>query len=423
MQVWTLFSLVAVLLAWGTGFISVHLRKVVLFAATLISLAMILLGRFYLPVLPILFALVFAWVYDMLKVSPKKGLSLVLIAVSILFLLFSGMLIYAFPEFQIAKPTGKYLVGTQSLLIDDRIPTQIWYPAASKTESSPYFLEGKLVIDEVAYLFGIPGFALAHFRWIETPAQLNAPVAKDEDSYPVLLFSHGLGAFKEQNISQVIELASHGYVILSIDHPGYAAATVLYDEVLANQHADLLGAESNILDRHIGIWVENLQKVLDELPFINPKFDNRLDLSAIGAFGHSFGGSAAYQLLLVDTRVLAAVNMDGCTFGIISPANKPFLYMNSSLTLDFEEFSHQLDKFTEAEIVEMTGGTKDELRQNFRELMFRRETTLQAKAYSAVIPDIQHIGFSDAVLYSPLLADTINWHSAISDFMLTFFNL
>jgi predicted dienelactone hydrolase len=420
MQTWIILCIITVLLAWIVGSVSTQFRKGALLVATIVSLTPSLLGRFYIPVIPVILSVLAAWIY--LKMPSKKVISIVSAAASLLFLSVSGVLVYALPEFQIPAPTGTYPVGTRSLLINEQLPAQVWYPAETGTETALYFLEDKVVIDEVANLFGLPKFALSHFRWIQTPAYLNAPIAQAETSYSVLLFSHGLGGFKAQNTFQMVELASHGYVIISIDHPGYAAAAIVGDEVIVNQHPNLAGSEVGVLDQHISGWVANLQRVLDELPGINEKFDNRLDLSRIGAFGHSFGGSAAYQLLLTDSRVLAAVNMDGGIFGKIEPANKPFLYMNSSAALDFEAFSSQLDEFSDAEVLDMSGSSKDDLHQNFRELLERREITLQANAYSMIIPNIQHIGFSDAVLYSPLLADAVSQHSAINEFTLTFFD-
>jgi len=422
MEFWILISIAAVVLAWGVVFLSEHFSKGALLLATAISVTPTVMGYFYLPIIPVSLALLMAWGHSLFKAATKRVLSVTLTSASILFLLVAGALIYALPMFPIHKPSGKYNVGTQALVISETLPAQIWYPTEATTNSAPYILEGTPVINEIAKVFGLPDFALAHFQWITTPANLNAPISTDEATFPVLLFSHGLGGFKAQNTFQVIELASHGYVIIAIDHPGYAAATVLGERVLTNRHADLLGAEAHVLDNHVGDWVNNLQTVLDSLPTINQRFDNRLDETKIGAFGHSFGGATAYQLLLVDARVQAAVNMDGGAFGIIRPTHKPFFYLNASSTLDFEAFSKQLDEFSDEEVVRLSGSTKEAVRQNFRELLTRREKILQANAYSLVIPNMQHLGFTDAVLYSPLLADVTHRHPVINDFTLAFFN-
>ena len=44
----------------------------------------------------------------------------------------------------------------------------------------------------------------------------NAPAAPGR--YPVLVFNHGFGSFQKQSTSLLEELASHGYVVLSVGH-------------------------------------------------------------------------------------------------------------------------------------------------------------------------------------------------------------
>ncbi len=43
--------------------------------------------------------------------------------------------------------------------------------------------------------------------------------------YPLVVFSHGALGIKTSNTSTFIELASHGYVVCSIDHPYQALFT------------------------------------------------------------------------------------------------------------------------------------------------------------------------------------------------------
>ncbi len=422
MASWILIPLMAVIAAWCVSLAAPRYGVRALAVATLVSLLPLLLGRFHLSFVPILLALAAAWGYHRRRESGKKGLASSVIVGSALLLFMAGGLVYALPFFRIGNPTGPYTVGTRALLLDDRLPAQLWYPAASTTKNAPYFLDGSPLIAEVAAIFGVPRPVLSHFHRITTPAQLDAPVSEAEASYPILIFSHGLGGFRAQNTVQMLELASYGYVVLSVDHPGYAAAAVIHGEVHRNRHRELVGAGVEVLDEHIGEWVSNLGHALDALPQIARALDNRIDPSRIGAFGHSFGGSAAQRLLLTDPRVLAAINMDGGTFGEPLPTSKPFLYMSSNSTLDFESFSNRLEEFSDTRIVEMTGRSRDELEGNFLELLRRRAASLDAGAYSMVIEDISHIGFTDAVLYSPLLADADGVHRAINEVSLAFFD-
>jgi predicted dienelactone hydrolase len=59
----------------------------------------------------------------------------------------------------------------------------------------------------------------------------------------------------------------------------------------------------------------DLASVADHVARLNvdsaDRFAGRLDLTRVGAFGHSFGGNAALQWCRTDRRCRAAVNMDG----------------------------------------------------------------------------------------------------------------
>ncbi|MFD2881538.1 hypothetical protein ACFTAO_45695 [Paenibacillus rhizoplanae] len=46
-----------------------------------------------------------------------------------------------------------------------------------------------------------------------------------EGKYPLIVFSHGAFGVRESNASTFTELASHGYVVVSIDHPYHSFYT------------------------------------------------------------------------------------------------------------------------------------------------------------------------------------------------------
>src|SRR5260370_25323496 len=76
--------------------------------------------------------------------------------------------------------------------------------------------------------------------------------------------------------------------------------------------------------------------VLDEMerwnrPDSTELLAGRMDLTRVGVFGHSFGGSLAASLCLAEPRVVAGINMDCWTFGKAEKTGiaKPVFFMNS----------------------------------------------------------------------------------------------
>ena len=76
-------------------------------------------------------------------------------------------------------------------------------------------------------------------------------------------------------------------------------------------------ANLNQLEWH----ADDITFVMDELSRTNPSapFSGHLDLSRVGAFGHSFGGIAAARACQKDPRFKACLNEDG------SIARQPYL--------------------------------------------------------------------------------------------------
>jgi len=68
--------------------------------------------------------------------------------------------------------------------------------------------------------------------------------------------------------------------------------------------------------RLIKVWAADDRFILDQVEQLNAadptgRFRGKLDLQAVGVFGHSFGRAAAAQVCMLDTRCKAGVNLDG----------------------------------------------------------------------------------------------------------------
>lgn len=117
------------------------------------------------------------------------------------------------PFYSLPEPTGDFNVGTVVCDFTDKnrietfskeegksreIAVQFWYPT-DRTGSEP--------------LYDIS----------------NAPVSTLQQDYPVLIFSHGAFGIRKSNASAFRELASHGYIVASIDHTYHAFYTAFTD--------------------------------------------------------------------------------------------------------------------------------------------------------------------------------------------------
>jgi predicted dienelactone hydrolase len=109
----------------------------------------------------------------------------------------------------------------------------LWYPAprTAKGKREPY-LPGAKQMDanpEVQRLVGDefgPGWGLIVSGDLVSHAVEDAPVDKSPKSFPVVLFSHGLGSIGFAYTSLIEDLVSHGYVVASIEHTYTAMAVV-----------------------------------------------------------------------------------------------------------------------------------------------------------------------------------------------------
>ena len=330
------------------------------------------------------------------------------------------------PVFQLPEPTGQYAVGTTSFAFtDDSRPeiftdtpddkrlvyVQVWYPAESTAGHTrmPMWIDPKKITPALAKDFGVPEFVFSHFDLIKSNSYLDAPLAEQESAYPVLVFSHGYDiGFFAQNMAQMEELASHGYVVFSVGH-AYESSMVFdaqgnsfgmsqpridafYQEAeetneLYAKTYYLTGAEqiqaardwlavTPLGNQSVQIWAQDTQFVFTQIERMNTgevktPFAGHLDTSRIGAFGQSFGGATAFQVCAIDSRCKAAINIDGTQWGTLldTPLQTPFLMVYG------EKTDHLNDWVLNAS---------------------------PASGYSLRVNGASHINFSDFNLVSPL---------------------
>ena len=234
--------------------------------------------------------------------------------------------------------TGPYQVGTREIhLIDPsrneiygtdpaaprEFTAQIWYPAkpGSADKQAQWMPEIQYAAPAIAEKLNLPAFTLGHLKYVLANAYLEAEPIENESLFPVLIFSHGWEGFKEQNIYQVEELASHGYVVIGISHTYGSVLTVFPDgrQVPTNQNALPDGVSDEAYDLAsntlVQQWSGDIVRTLDELESMDQDsgvlfLSGMVDLDRVGLFGHSTGGGAAVEFCLVDERCQAIFGMD-----------------------------------------------------------------------------------------------------------------
>lgn len=270
------------------------------------------------------------------------------IGIGIIGALVSVILFYAYPIFTLPVPTGKYAVGTISLHAIDKsrielcdpttntanreLVVRVWYPAiANNSPKTPYFEDARLV----------PAGLFSHLRLVKTHAIQAAPIATTATPYPIIIYTPSWGGFKTDNTFQTQELASHGYVVIGLEH-ACSVPIAIYPSgrvIRSNLAADYTSSDAamanflNVARSQLDLRTQDVRFILDRLPEFNthPLLKGSLNLDRIGIFGHSFGGAVAAQACAIDTRLKAGMNMDGLMFGSSAQqgADRPFLFMNS----------------------------------------------------------------------------------------------
>lgn len=234
----------------------------------------------------------------------------------------------AFPVFHLPKPDGPYGIGTVTYdwadpdrpelftpAPDDRreLMVQVWYPAVPnlKAARAPYLADG-MALAPLARLLHMPDFVFQHLKYIRTNAMPGAPMAPG-GRFPLLIFSHGRGGFRQHNSLEIESLVSHGYVVAAIDHT-YAGAGVDFPDgrrIAMDEGMKVRG----VLDRYLPYLAQDVSFTLDQLTDMDRSdphgvLTGRLDLDHVGMFGLSMGGAITAEACLRDPRLRACLPMD-----------------------------------------------------------------------------------------------------------------
>jgi len=141
----------------------------------------------------------------------------------------------------------------------------------------------------------------------DSGAVRDAAVRDAGAPYPVVVFSHGFGAFRTQSTDLTVHLASRGYIVVAADHPGRMLGDVLpclFSPALDGCDLSGFGVDPAPADIDVAVdWLEAGAPGSDLGP--------HLDLDRLGLFGHSAGGGTTSTVGQSDDRFDVLVPMAG----------------------------------------------------------------------------------------------------------------
>lgn len=330
-------------------------------------------------------------------------------AFSLILLLISVVIIAAgvtFIEVQrhraavLPAPTGSYTVGRREYdwkdpSRDDPLAPRVgtkrelvvwsWYPAARARNAhfGPYL--------PAQWAQASDNQIVQSSDAIQTHSVDQASLATSAARYPVLIFEPGMGKMPTQYTTLLEDLASHGYVIFAIT-PTYSSNMVVFPDgrMAEDSSAGNLDNASDIQaagNRLVSVWAKDVIFVMDQLDRLNTTpgnlFSERLDLTRLGVFGHSFGGATAAQVCHLDARCKAGIDIDGDLFGDV---------VQTGLEKPFMVIQHDIGACSD-----------DNCRLFQREIQSTLQTVPQTERYSLSIKGTEHFNFSDYAAYFSLL--------------------
>ena len=320
---------------------------------------------------------------------------------------FSFSLPMAVPIIKMPTPTGKNNIGTSTHhWIDNtrkewftenpddfrQIMVQVWYPGqlGKKNKRAPYLDRIDIRAKTMAKAGGFPKFLINHLELTGTNSYLDLFVNNNSTPVPIIIFSHGITGSRHIHTALTEELASHGYLVVGVDHSYDANMTIFPDGSIANYRSDITGHPDSISIRRkqINTRTEDITFIIDQLYKIQSgkikhNLNGYLDLSRIGVAGHSYGGGTSILAADKDRRIKSVVVLDAWLnplpgYVIKKGIKQPILYMGRP---HWKDSDYPSNNSLVDVLMENTKGPKHHI----------------------TIKETRHLNYCDAPLFSPFV--------------------
>ncbi|WHY66574.1 dienelactone hydrolase family protein [Neobacillus sp. SuZ13] len=242
-----------------------------------------------------------------------------------------------------------------------------------------------------------------------------------KETCPLLVFSHGAYGIKASNSSTYTELASHGYVVVSIDHPYHSFYTASEDGTRTFINSDYNHEIENLnkegfytKEEEYGLIQKWMRLRTDDMNFVidtilkKAKNDNspvyqQINTKKIGVFGHSMGGAASVWLGRERKDIDAVVNID-------APFFSDLVYKN-----EIADYVAREEAFTTPLLNIYSDDVWGLLDSNSTYVANKHNNENFKDAYTVHFKGAKHLSLTDLPLFSPLLANILQGGKADID--------
>lgn len=348
------------------------------------------------------------------RLQGNKRISAMILSAVLGMVLITGSMLpsFIFSGYEGLPATGEYKVATTKAILTDKSRTEEFESDGSSREVPVYFYYPQ--------------------------------DAKENETYPLVLFSHGAFGYYQSNTSTYMELASHGYVVVSMDHPyhsfftkdtdgrtvivnpemiqgiQYVNSDTATEEQIFELSAQWLKLRCNDLNFVIDSVKAGADKGMDpeEWCVADGEEANVLqalglaDPDRIGVMGHSLGGAAAVSIGREREDIDAVIDLDGTMLGEELGVQDGVAMMNQEVyavpLLSFDNEEHHFSRI--------------ECRE--KGIPYANNTVLEhaAEGYSTYIKGTGHMNYTDLPLFSPALASMLGTGEVDSTHCITTMN-
>jgi hypothetical protein len=210
----------------------------------------------------------------------------------------------------------------------------LWYPAPTGKAGKPaeYLVGAKRMDTDAAVAPAMREefegvWPLIGSGKISSLAIENAPVARSQKKFPVVILAAGTGGTSFEYTSLIENLVSRGYVVAAIENTYDAPAVAFLDGRIVPAYHEPeppnLSPDQRFqrMMKSAGQWIDtgarDIVFVLNQLTRLddgNEKtffLKKKLDLDRVASMGHSAGGASATLACQMDSRFKACLSLDG----------------------------------------------------------------------------------------------------------------